>query len=364
MLDPRPDGNTAAPLLALQGLTPEDLVARLPGVPLPDARRVISAVHAGRDYTAPTSNVRRTTREAVRARGHVPTLAIDGQAQSPFDAFLKLVLRTADERLIEAVRIPLERPGRFSVCVSSQVGCALGCVYCATGRLGLGRNLETWEIVEQVRLMRATLDPARGQRVHGVVFQGMGEPLANLERVFAAIRVLTDPNTQAIDARRITLSTVGLPAGILRLARELPRVRLAWSIGTALPRARVRLMPIDKAHPLEDTYAACVEHARITGLAPLWAVTLLAGVNDSEEDARAFAALALRFTRDAGRAPRISVIPYNRIGGDADDPFRRTSEEAQEHFRATMHAAGAFTHRRYSGGSDVAAACGQLAARA
>ena len=125
-----------------------------------------------------------------------------------------------------------------------------------------------------------------------------------------------------------------------------------------------RLMPIDKAHPLEDTSAACVEHARVTGLAPLWAVTLLAGVNDSEEDARAFAALALRFTRDAGRAPRISVIPYNRIGDDAADPFRRTSEEAQERFRATMHAAGAFTHRRYSGGSDVAAACGQLAARA
>jgi 23S rRNA (adenine2503-C2)-methyltransferase len=364
MLNPRPDGSTAPAPLALQGITPDELVLRLPGLPLPDARRVLSAVHSGRDHTAPTANVRRISREAICARGYVPTLAVDDRVQSPFDAFLKLVLRTADDRLIEAVRIPLERPGRFSVCVSSQVGCALACAYCATGRLGLGRNLESWEIVEQVRMMRATLDASQGQRVHGVVFQGMGEPLANLERVFAAIRVLTDPSAMAIDARRITLSTVGLPAGIVRLARELPRVRLAWSIGSALPGARVRLMPIDKAHPLEETYAACVEHCRVTGLAPMWALTLLAGVNDSEDDARAFAALALRFTRDAGRAPRISIIPYNRIAGDDADPYRRTSEDVQERFRATMHAAGAFTHRRYSGGSDVAAACGQLAARA
>jgi 23S rRNA (adenine2503-C2)-methyltransferase len=365
MLEQRLDGSTApAPPFALQGLTPEELVARLPGVLLPDARRVISAVHAGRDFTAPNSNVRRTTREAVCARGHVPTLAEASRAQSPFDAFLKLVFRTADDRLIETVRIPLERPGRFTVCVSSQVGCALACAYCATGRLGLGRNLEAWEIVEQVRVMRATLDAARGERVHGVVFQGMGEPLANLERVFAAIRVLTDPSTKAIDARRITVSTVGLPSGIVRLARELPRVRLAWSIGSALPGSRVRLMPIDKAHPLEETYAACVEHSRVTGLAPLWAVTLLAGVNDSEDHARALAALALRFARDAGRPPRISIIPYNRIDGDDADPFRRTSEAVQQHFRATMHAAGAFTHWRYSGGADVAAACGQLAASA
>ncbi len=365
MLEPTLDGGTApAPQFALQGLTPDELAARLPGVPLTDARRVISAVHAGRDFRAPNSNVRRSTRDLVCARGHVPTLAEDSRAQSPFDAFLKLVLRTADDRLIETVRIPLEKPGRFSVCVSSQVGCALACAYCATGRLGLGRNLESWEIVEQVRLMRSTLDASRGERVHGLVFQGMGEPLANLERVFAAIRVLTDPCTNAIDARRITVSTVGLPSGIVRLARELPRVRLAWSIGTAVPGARVRLMPIDKAHPLEDTFSACVEHARVTGLAPLWAVTLLAGVNDSEDDARALAALALRFGRDAGRAPRISIIPYNRIAGDDADPFRRTSEAAQQRFRETMHAAGAFTHWRYSGGSDVAAACGQLAARA
>lgn len=349
--------------IALQGITPEQLVQSVPGVMPSDARHIIASVHRGEDFREPSSSVRREARRAVTEVGHVPTLRVVRREQSSFDGFAKLVLETEDGRWVETVRIPLERPGRFSVCVSSQVGCALGCSYCATGRMGLGRNLEAWEIVEQVRLVRATLDPTRGERVHGIVFQGMGEPLANLERVFAAVRVLTDPNALGTDARKITVSTVGLPNGIRRLGRELPRVRLAWSIGSALPGARVRLMPIDSAHPLEETYAACVEHARVTGLAPMWAVTLLAGVNDSSEHARALAALALRFAAEVGWPPRISVIPYNRIDGDEDDPYRRSSAEVQERFRAEMHAAGAFTHRRYSGGGDVGAACGQLAAR-
>jgi 23S rRNA (adenine2503-C2)-methyltransferase len=349
--------------IALQGVTPEELSARVPGVLLAEARRVVASVHAGGDFRAPQSAVRRTAREAVCARAHVPALSLVRSALSPFDGFLKLVLGTVDDRWIETVRIPLERPGRFSVCVSSQVGCGLACAFCATGRLGLTRNLETWEMVEQVRQVRETLDPKRGERVHGVVFQGMGEPLANLARVLAAVRVLTNSSALAIDARRITVSTVGLPSGIVRLARELPRVRLAWSIGSAVPGRRARLMPIDQAHPLEDAYAACVEHARVTGLAPLWAVTLLAGVNDSEEDARALAALARRFAVDVGRPPRISIIPYNRIADDTLDPFRRVGDDGEAQFRAAMHAAGAFTHLRYSGGSDVGAACGQLAAR-
>lgn len=348
--------------LALQGLTPEALVQRVPGVLLADARRVVALVHRGADYRAPDSNLRRSARLAVAALGYVPELRVIQRVQSEYDAFLKLVLQTGDERLIETVRIPLERPGRFSVCVSSQVGCAIGCTFCATGRLGLSRNLEAWEIVEQVRQVRATLDASRGERVHGVVFQGMGEPLANLDRVIEAARVLSDSNALAIDARKITVSTVGLAPGIRRLARELPRVRLAWSIGSALPGARRRLMPIDRAHPIEEAYCAVVEHARVTGLAPLWALTLLAGVNDSEADARALARLARRFKADAGRLPRISIIPYNRIADDEADPFRRTSDVIEGLFRDAMRAEGVFTHKRYSGGSDVAAACGQLAA--
>lgn len=349
--------------LPLQALLPEELCRVVPEMTLAEARAVISTVHRDRDPFAPNPRVRRVVREALARAARMPALEVRAEARSALDPFVKLVFRTHDERLVESVRIPLERAGRFSVCVSSQVGCALACAFCATGRLGLLRNLETWEIVEQVRAVRRTLDPSRGERVHGVVFQGMGEPLANAERVVLAVRVLTEPSAGSIDARNVTVCTAGLPAGIRLLARELPRVRLGWSIGSAAPGKRRSLMPIDGAHPLEDVFRAGVEHAKTTGLAPLWAVTLLAGVNDGDDDARALGELALRFASETGRRPRISIIPYNRIADDASDPFRRASDDAEKRFRDGVHALGTFTHKRYSGGSDVAAACGQLAAR-
>jgi 23S rRNA (adenine2503-C2)-methyltransferase len=350
--------------IALQALLPEELCRRVPNVTLAEARVVVSTVHRDRDPLAPNSRVRRVAREAIAASAHVPALVVQSEVKSSLDPFVKLVLGTSDGHLVESVRIPLERTGRFSVCVSSQVGCALGCAFCATGRLGLARNLEAWEIVEQVRAVRRTLDSGRGERVHGVVFQGMGEPLANVERVIDAVRVLTHPSAGAIDARNVTVCTAGLPGGIVTLGRELPRVRLGWSIASALEGKRRALMPIDGAHPLEDAFRAGVEHAKATRLAPLWAVTLLSGVNDGDDHAHALGLLAARFARETGRHPRISVIPYNRIADDASDPFRRASDLAEERFRERVHALGTFTHKRYSGGSDVAAACGQLAARA
>lgn len=344
-------------MLALQGLTPSELSAALPEVPLEEARRIVSQVHRGEPIATPSSGIRRTTRLFVTERAEVPTLAIRAERRSRLDPFVKLALETADGHVVETVRIPLEHEGRFSVCVSSQVGCALACAFCATGRMGLLRNLETWEIVEQVRIVRQRLE--RG-RVHGVVFQGMGEPMANLDRVLAAIRVMTEPSALAIDARAITVCTSGLPSGIRRLAREAPKVRLGLSIGSALATRR-SLMPIDRAHALADVMDAAVEHAELTGLAPMWAVTLLSGVNDDIAHAEALAELVARYRERTGRSPRLSVIPYNAIGGD--DPFTRSSDERETAFRDALRARGVFTHKRYSGGSDVAAACGQLAAR-
>jgi 23S rRNA (adenine2503-C2)-methyltransferase len=349
--------------IALQGVTPQRLVAAWPEISLAEARRVIATVNAGGDVRLPHSGVRRASREVVCARGYVPTLSVHSSQKSEHDGFLKLAIQTHDARVVEAVRIPLQQQGRYSVCVSSQIGCALACTFCATGRMGLGRNLETWEIVEQVRLMRATLDRAAGERIHGVVFQGMGEPLSNFERVADAVRVLSEPSALAVDMRNITVSTAGLPAGIRRLARELPNVRLAWSLGSARVAVRSQLMPINRAHPLLETYAAVCEHTRTTGHSPLWAITLLRDVNDSEADALALADLALRFRRDTERSPRISVIPYNPIADDATDPFQRVDEASERQFREVMKAVGVFTHRRYSGGGDVAAACGQLSAK-
>jgi 23S rRNA (adenine2503-C2)-methyltransferase len=337
-------------MLALQALTPEHLARQVSVLTLAEARKLVAQVHRG-DPILATSAIRRIAADAVREVGEVPSLEVLAETASRLDPFVKYLLAGADGARFEAVRIPLENPDRFSVCVSSQVGCALGCAFCATGKLGLARNLAAWEIVEQVRVVRARLE--RG-RVHGVVFQGMGEPLANLDAVLDAIAVFMEPSALGIDARAITVCTAGLPVGIRRLAEHAPKVRLALSLHSALPRRR-SLMPIDKAHPLDEVIAACADHARATGLAPMWAITLLAGVNDSDDDARAIAALARTFQAATGRMPRLSIIAYNASPGDA---FARSDREVE--YRAAL---GLPSHRRYSGGSDVAAACGQLAAR-
>jgi 23S rRNA (adenine2503-C2)-methyltransferase len=348
-------------MLALQAVTPDDLARAVPEVTPAEARKIVAAVHRGEPVAA-SSAVRRIAARAAVAAGHVPGLALVEETASAIDPFVKYLLGSPgpDGARFEAVRIPLEHPDRFSVCVSSQVGCALACAFCATGRLGLSRNLEAWEIVEQVRVVRARL-PGRGAgsraRVHGVVFQGMGEPLANLDEVLAAIEVMCEPCALGIDARAITVCTAGLPVGVRRLAREAPNVRLALSIHSVLPERRKSLMPIARAHALDELLDAAVEHARRTKLSPMWAVTLLAGVNDSDDDARALAECARWFEAQTGRVPRISLIEYNPID-DKTDPFVRSPRLA-----AYREALGMPSHRRYSGGGDVGAACGQLALR-
>ncbi len=322
-------------------------------ITLAEARKVVAQVHRGEPVHA-TSAIRRVAADAVRAHGTVPSLELVAESPSQIDPFVKYLLKAADGSRFEAVRIPLEHTDRFSVCVSSQVGCALACSFCATGRLGLSRNLEAWEIVEQVRVVRSRLTHGR---VHGVVFQGMGEPLANLDSVLAAIDVMTEPSALGIDARAITVCTAGLPAGIRRLAREAPNVRLGLSLHTALPERRRSIMPIARAHALDEVLAAAADHARATGLSPMWAITLLAGVNDSDDDARAVAERARAFEAETGRRPRLSIIAYNAIG--EGDPYQRVSLEREAAYRAAL---GIASHRRYSGGGDVAAACGQLAA--
>ncbi|MFO0759597.1 MAG: radical SAM protein [Byssovorax sp.] len=343
--------------LPLQALLPTELSAAC-AIDLADARRIVSQVHRhGRLPDRCPATIRRAALDAARRLGHVPAIALVERRESREDPFVKLVFRLDDAQVIETVRIPLEKPGRFSVCVSSQVGCALGCAFCATGRLGLRRNLEAWEIVEQVREVREGLPP--GARAHGVLFQGMGEPMANLDRVIQAIRVLSEPCAQAIDMRNITVCTAGLPAGIRRLARELPAVRLGVSLGAVLPGARRSLMPIDETHPLAEVMDATAEHARRSGHAPMLAYTLLDGRNDSDADADALASLALSLGAEAGVMPRLSLIPYNTLG--EGDPFARSARLSA--FRDRVRARGVGTILRYSGGGDVGAACGQLAGR-
>jgi 23S rRNA (adenine2503-C2)-methyltransferase len=344
---------------ALQGLTPER-VAELFSLSLANARRVHASVQRDEPLGTQPDGVRREAIQRIARESAIPTLEIADQQASALDPFVKYALRTHDGHLIETVRIPLEREGRYSVCVSSQVGCALACRFCATGRMGLTRNLETWEIVEQVRTVRRHLTSGR---VHGVVFQGMGEPMANLDHVLEAIAVFREPAGLAIDARNMTVCTSGLPQGIRRLAREAPKVRLGVSIGSVRQEKRKSLMPIAKAHPFDEVLDAVAEHAMTTGLSPMWAVTPLANVNDDFDDGAALGAVAREFWTRTGVRPRLVVIPYNNIAPE-NDPFERSSEARTRDFVRGIESTGYRPHYRYSGGSDVNAACGQLAARA
>jgi 23S rRNA (adenine2503-C2)-methyltransferase len=355
--------------LPLTSVLPDEL-ARACTIDIQDARRIISLVHRqGALPDKAPATIRRAALDAARATGFIPSLALLERRASAVDPFVKYAFRLEDGSAIETVRIPLEITGRFSVCVSSQAGCALACAFCATGRMGLSRNLEAWEIVEQVRRVRKDLEEsptpspsptAQKPRVHGVLFQGMGEPLANVERVIQAIRVMSEPSALAIDMRNITVCTSGLPSGIRALLREVPAVRLGISIGSARKEQRRAIMPIDGAHPLAEVLAAAGEHARATRMAPMFAYTLLAGVNDADEDALALAALVRSFAEEYGIRPRLSLIPYNSIAAEgAPDPFSPSDRLAA--FRAALSEASVGSIVRYSGGFDVGAACGQLA---
>jgi 23S rRNA (adenine2503-C2)-methyltransferase len=291
--------------------------------------------------------------EAVRSATTIPQLERIEKAVSPTDGFAKYLFRGQGEGVFEAVRIPLlHRPGdeKYIVCVSSQVGCALGCVFCATGRMGFRRNLATWEIVDQVMQVRDDSP----YPVRGVVFMGMGEPLLNYDRVMAAAEVMSDPCGLAIEGKAITISTVGIVPGIRRFTAEGRPYRLIVSLTAATSEKRRALFPVEKIHPLDELMAAVREYQQASGNRMNLAWTMLAGVNTSADDARALAALT------AGLPIRLDLIEVN----DASGQFRPPSPEELQAFRDALTAeVGMPIARRYSGGADVHGACGMLAGR-
>jgi 23S rRNA (adenine2503-C2)-methyltransferase len=346
-------------LSAIQAQLPEEVASQLNLNPA-EVRRALARVHQrGEDHLAIVSpQISRRTREALAAAYCVGRLNIIDSFNSSLDPFAKFVCGCEDGELFETVRIPLQKAGCYSVCVSSQIGCGCGCRFCKTAELGLVRNLEAWQIVEQVRIVRRTLP--QGSRLTGVVFQGMGEPLANLEAVIRAIKVLSDPCGQCIDQKAITVCTVGLPAALRRLAQAKLRIRVGLSIGSARPELRRTLMPIEARCPLRESVEALIDYTRGARQSPMLSYTLIKGVNTHPEDAHALRELALKIGADSGRMPRLSLVPYNSRG--PEDPFRRADEDEAESFRLSIAAAGFPVVRRYSGGADISAACGQLAA--
>ncbi len=232
--------------------------------------------------------------------------------------------------------------------MSSQAGCPLGCVFCATGRLGLSRSLEAWEIVEQVARIRDQVEPP----VRGVVFMGMGEPFMNYDAVVRAARILSDPAGFAIAAKAITISTAGIVPAIRRFTREGHRYRLAISLTSAIEEKRRRLMPIERKYPLDELLDAARAHAAATGTRVMLEYVAISGVNVGEEDARALVA------RLAGIPVRLDLIDVN----DATGRFSPPTAAELSRFRDWLAPLRQPIARRYSGGKEIAGACGMLAA--
>jgi 23S rRNA (adenine2503-C2)-methyltransferase len=263
------------------------------------------------------------------------------------DGTEKFLLQLADGRRIESVFIPDTPANTF--CISTQVGCAMACSFCLTGKMGLVRNLTAGEIAGQVRVLADALG-LRG-RAFNIVLMGMGEPLHNYDETMKALRILNDPEGLALPMRRVTLSTVGLLPALERLAREPLMPNLAISLHAPSDVLRGELVPINKKYGISDIIAACKrfplkKRARIT-----FEYVLLAGVNDRPEDARALAKLL------AGVKSKVNLIPLNAAAGI---PYDRPSDQSVDRFGQILADRGLTVSVRKSRGRDIRAACGQL----
>lgn len=311
------------------------------------------------------SNVPQNLRRRLAARFTLHTLepvTVQGSA----DATRKFLWRLPDGALIESVLLPAnpaaygEGSDRVTLCISTQVGCAYGCRFCASGLDGWKRNLEPFEIVEQVLAVErwhaaqhSGLPPGT-RLVNNLVVMGMGEPLANYDRLLKALRILNAPWGGGIGARRITISTCGLAPEIRRLAAEPEQFGLALSLHGATDEVRERLMPVNRRYPLAEVLSACREYLETRGRLITLEYILIQGVNDSLDQVEPLA----RIARDL-RA-KVNLIPYNHVD---NLPWQRPSEEAQETFRQALEARGVRVTLRREKGHEINAACGQLRLR-
>ena len=316
------------------------------------ARQVMRWIHQfGQSEFAAMSDLSKDLRAklACGAMVQAPSVTADSVAT---DGTRKWLLAVGAANGIETVFIP--ETGRGTLCVSSQVGCALECAFCATGRQGFNRNLTVAEIIGQLwwanRALGAT---ARGERViSNVVMMGMGEPLANFDNVVSAMKIMLDDFGYGLSRRRVTLSTSGMVPAMDRLAAQLP-VALAVSLHAPDDELRDRLVPINRKYPLKELMAACKRYVKV---APRDFVTfeyvMLQGVNDSVEQARQLVALV------KGVSCKFNLIPFNAF---PDSGFERSSPQRIGAFRDVLVQAGLVTTTRKTRGADIDGACGQLA---
>jgi len=299
--------------------------------------------HFSSDQAA-TSNFSATERVTLHS------LEFYRKCDSEIDGATKLLFRTTAGMLIESVILRIAT-GRTTLCVSSQVGCAAACEFCATGKMGIAQNLSAEEILDQV-LQAGQLIAAEDRQLRNVVFMGMGEPFHNEENLYLTLERLTAAELFHHPPTKILVSTVGIADAMIRCARRFPKVNLALSLHSVRQEVRERLIPLAKKYPLDELRQTLVEINRLQRRTVMIEYLMLAGVNDSTDDARELIAWL------DGVNVHVNLIPYNPI---EDAPQLIGTERAQrDAFAGILKRAGLPTTIRYSLGNDIAAACGQL----
>lgn len=286
----------------------------------------------------------------------VRPIELVNRRDSADDGSCKLLMRLSDSELVEAVLLRAHT-GRTTACVSSQVGCNAGCHFCATASLGFRRSLTVAEMLEQIRIA-GQIAREDGRLLRNIVFMGMGEPLDNLAELSSALHQISSDHGFAIPARRVTVSTVGIPDAMCQFVDRHPRVQIAFSLHSAKPAVRARLIPLSRRYDWDELRdAVCYvakRHVNRPSQGPMMIEYLmLDGVNDQWDDAEAL----INYLR--GIPAHINLIPYNPIAGRPQ--WRASPREVRDAFAQRLRDAGFFTTVRFSMGSDIAAACGQLA---
>jgi 23S rRNA (adenine2503-C2)-methyltransferase len=349
MADPRP---------GLSGLSDRELTAWFEsrGEPAYRARQLLTALwQRGALRATDLTTLPRALAAEIDTAFRWSTVADETLVESDGGQTQKALHRLADGTTVESVLMHYPatagRKARHTLCISSQAGCAVGCPFCATGELGFTRDLETAEILDQVRSAVGRL--RTDERLTNVVFMGMGEPLLNLDRVLESVAALNDPARLGLGARHITVSTSGVVPGIRRLTELGPQFTLAISLHAARNSLRDVLVPLNRRWPVEEVVAAARDHARATGRRISYEMTMIGGVNDTDADAEAVASL-LR-----GDLAHVNLIPMNPV---AHTPWQASPMPVIERFAARIRGAGIPVTIRRNRGVEIGAACGQLAA--
>ena len=307
-------------------------------------RKLVSSVH---DITNIPSALKEMLEGQYTFSSLRPVLSLDSSDGQTTKTLFELV----DGKKIETVLMNYDE--RHTLCISSQVGCAMNCSFCATGQMGFTRNLSTGEIIDQV-LYFARLLGENDQKVTNIVFMGMGEPFHNYDNVMKAVGILNDEQGFKLGARRFTISTVGLIPGIKRFTAENSQVNLAISLHSTTDDHRSSIMPVNNRYPIEDLIQACRDYFDATGRRVTFEWALIDGVNDSIMEAESLAELL------AGLTCHVNVIPLNPTEGYSG---RKSSRKNVETFRSTLEKRGVPCTVRIRRGIDIQAGCGQLASK-